>query len=459
LAAVLNFVFSIAVFLCVLGVLILIHELGHYSAGRMLGFSIEAFSIGFGPKLYERKGKHNLWQIRWILFGGFVKFKGELGEELALTHPVESGLSAEPNSSDLQADAAAGYFYNKKRWQRFIVMVMGVVFNVIFAYLVFSIISFYGIEESILKDKPPVVGAVAPGSPAEKSGIRKGDRILCLDGRKVKNWEEAKEEIASLMQKDYKIELERVGEKITTTVSPKMLEFLKQPLGDIGVIPAFQPIIGAVANPSPAQTAGLKADDMILEVQGQKMNFWDELSLMIRNSNGSPVALKIKRGGKEEILYVTPQYVEAEKRFMVGVVVKDSEFVRYPFPRNFLKAGDMVFQQASLAERTIKKLFQRKIPLKALSAPPSIAYITGKVARTGFYNLFFLLGVISFQLGFFNLFPIPGLDGGQILILGVEGTIRRDLPDVVKDWILRIGFGFLILFFVVILCLDLFKYV
>jgi len=438
LASVLSGVFSFAVFLLVLGVLIVVHELGHYCAGRMLGFSIEAFSIGFGPKIFERKGKHNLWQVRWILFGGFVKFKGELGGSEGTDDP--------------------GYFFNKKRWERFLVMVMGVLFNVLFAYSVFSIVSFLGIEESILKDRPAVVGAVVKGSPAEKAGIMKGDKLLSLDGRKVANWEDAREEITSLMQHDYKIDLERGSEELSVKVSPEMLEFLKQPMGDIGVIPAFPPIIGAVADPSPAKTAGLLADDEILEVNGAKVNFWDEISLKVRESNGAPVEFMIKRTGKVLSLTVKPEYVESEKRYMVGVVVKDSELTRYPFPVNFLKAGKMVVQQASLAERTIRKLFKRQIPLKALSAPPSIAYITGKVARTGFFNLFFLMGVISFQLGFFNLFPIPGLDGGQILVLSIEGAIRRDLPDAVKDWILRIGFGFLILFFVVILFLDIFKY-
>ncbi|MCX7830038.1 MAG: M50 family metallopeptidase, partial [Acidobacteria bacterium] len=113
----------------------------------------------------------------------------------------------------------------------------------------------------------------------------------------------------------------------------------------------------------------------------------------------------------------------------------------------------MIFQQADLAKRTVEKLFKRKIPLKALSAPTSIAYITGKVARTGLYNLLFLMGVISFQLGFFNLLPIPALDGGQILVLAIEGIIRRDFPELIKELIQYIGFGFLILFFVFLLFL------
>lgn len=435
----LNFVFSAVVFLFVLGILIIIHEMGHYITGRVLGFSIDAFSIGFGPKIWEKKGKYNLWQIRWILMGGYVKFKGELFEEEAKEDP--------------------GFFYNKKRWERFLVMVSGVLFNIIFAYLIFSFVSLYGIEESVLRDKPPVVGAVVKDSPSEKAGLSRGDVIVSIDGRKVRNWEEAREEISSLMQKDYEIEVLRNNKKVVLTVSPRMVEFLKQPLGDIGVIPAFPPVIGGVQKDSPAEEAGLMADDEIISVNGEKINFWDEFSLFIKDSGGNPVDVKVKRGNAYLDLKVVPLYVVTEQRYMIGITVKDSQFVRYQLPKNFLKAGTMIFQQAGLAKRTVEKIFKRKIPLKALSAPPSIAYITGKVARTGLYNLLFLMGVISFQLGFFNLLPIPALDGGQILVLAIEGAIRRDLPEVVKEWILKLGFGFLLLFFVLILFLDLFKYV
>ena len=407
--------------------------------GRILDFSIEAFSVGFGPKLFEKKGKHNLWQIRWIPFGGYVKFKGELYEDDAKDDPK--------------------LFYNKKRWQRFLVMVMGVLFNIAFAYFIFSFLALIGIEESVLRDKPPVVGGVVKGSPSEKAGIQRGDIILSIDGRKVKNWEEAKEEISSLMQKDYEIKVIRKEERLSIIVSPKMVEYLKQPLGEIGIIPAFPPVIGGIEKNSPAEAAGFMPNDEVVSVDDLKINYWDEFALFIKESEGKSLKVKVKRGNSYYDLDVIPRFVPLEQRYMIGIIVKDSLFVKYGIPMNFIKAGKMILQQAGVAKRTIEKIFKRKIPLKALSAPPSIAYITGKVAKTGFYNLFFLMGVISFQLGFFNLLPIPALDGGHILILSIEGLIGKDLPEVVKDWILKIGFGFLILFFVFILFLDLFKYI
>lgn len=434
-----NFILSAIVFLIVLGILIVIHELGHYTAGRVLNFSIESFSIGFGPKIAEFKGKHNLWQLRWLLFGGFVKFKGELQEDEGKDEP--------------------GYFLNKKRWERFLVMIMGVAFNVIFAYFIFSFICLIGIEESIIRNKPPVVGAVLPDSPSYKAGIQRGDILLSFDGRKIKNWEEAREEISSLMQKDYKIQVLRDGKIMEFTISPVMVEVLKQPSGEIGVIPSFPPIVGGVQKDSPADKAQIKPGDQIVAINGKEINYWDEISLLLKDNGEKEVTIRVKRDNNFLDLKVTPQLDKEQNRYLIGIQVKDSEFQRYTFPKNFVKAGGMVVDQTLMTKRILEKLVQRKIPLKALSAPPSIAYITYKVARTGLYNLLFFMGIISFQLGFFNLLPIPGLDGGQILVLLIEAIIRRDLPEMVKEWILKIGFAFLLLFFFLILFIDIFKYV
>lgn len=437
--AVLNFVFYALVFIFVIGVLILIHELGHYWAGRLLGFGIEAFSIGFGPKIFEKRGKYNLWQLRLFLIGGYVKFKGEIFED--------EEVSNDPT-----------YFYNKKRWERFIVIIMGVFFNILFSYIVFAIIAFYGIEESIVKNKVPEVGYVLKGSPADKAGILKGDTILSIDGKKVSNWEEAKNEISSLMRKEYKIELLRENRRLEVVVNPEIVEYLKQPLGDIGIFPPFKAIVGAVEEGSVADKAGLKPDDIIIEVNGKSVEFWDEVSFLISQSEGKSVSLKIKR--KEELMNVEviPQYREDLKRYLIGIRVKDSELVRYPFPLNFLKAFDIIVDQLIMTKSVLKKLFERKIPLNALSAPPSIAYITSKIARTGLYNLIVFMAIISLQLGFFNLLPIPALDGGQLFILLVEMIIRKDLPQNIKEWILKIGFMLLLLIFVIVFIMDIFKY-
>lgn len=434
--------FSIVVFIAVIGVIVLFHEMGHYIVGRLFGFAIEAFSIGFGPKIAERKGRYNLWQLRWILAGGYVKFAGELD-----------------NPEELPAGVAReALFANRKRWQRFLVLVAGVASNVFLAYALFAGLAFYGVDESITRDRPPVIGWLADGSPAQKAGLRPGDTILSVDSRGVSNWEEAHQEIYTLMSKPYVIHFLREGKEMDATVDPVTVEFLHQPMGAIGVAAAVPATIGAVASPSAAMDAGLKPLDEILEVGGAKVQYWDQVQQALLDNKGTPVALKIKRGAEVIELQATPRYVPEDKRYLLGVRPQEQVFVRYSFPECFLKAGRLIADNSTLAFRTFAKLAERKMPLSALSGPPTLAYISGEVARTGLYNLLYLVAVISVQIGIFNLLPVPGLDGGLVFVLAIEAIIRRDLPLIVKEWIMRVGFAALILLFAAIIVLDVMKF-
>ena len=444
MTAFLGGVISVAAFLFVLGSLVLVHEFGHYLAGRLQGFGIDAFSIGFGPKLWEKRGSYNLWQVRWLLFGGFVKFRGEVEMEALQGAPEGQG------PGDL--------FFEKPRWRRFIVMVMGVVFNILLAYFLFAGLLMVGIEESLLKDQAPRIGWVAPDSPAGKAGILSGDVLLALDGRSVANWDQAREEIFSLTQKPYAVQVKRGNEAKTFEVAPRTAELLRQPVGEIGVYPALPPIIGGVADPSPALAAGLQPDDRIEALDGVSMEYWDQFQHAMLEGGDKPRNFRVSREGKTIDIAVVPKWDEQAKRFIAGVTPKESTWVRYPFPACLVKAGQITLDQSTLAVRTIKRLVEHKIALSSLSGPVSIAYITGKVAQTGFYNILWLMAIISLQLGFFNILPIPGLDGGQILILAAEGVARRDFPAAIKDRILQVGFGLLILLFAVILVMDVAKF-
>lgn len=444
MTAFLGGVVSVAAFFFVLGALVLVHEFGHYLAGRLQGFGIEAFSIGFGPKLWEKRGSYNLWQVRWLLFGGYVKFRGEADLEAIQGAPEGQG--------------PGGLFFEKSRGKRFIVMVMGVVFNILLAYLLFAGLLMAGIEESLLKDQAPRVGWVAPDSPAGKAGLLSGDVLLILDGRPVANWDQAREEIFSLTQKPYVVQVKRGREQMSFEVAPRTAELLHQPVGDIGVYPALPPIIGGVADPSPALAAGLRPDDRIEALDGVPMEYWDQFQHAMLEGGEKAHRFTVRRDGQVIEIALTPKWDEQAKRYLAGVSPKESQWVRYPFPACLAKAGRITLDQSTLAVRTIKRLVEHKIALSSLSGPVSIAYITGKVAQTGIYNILWLMAIISLQLGFFNILPIPGLDGGQILILAVEGAARRDLPAAIKDRILQVGFGLLILLFAVILVMDVAKF-
>ncbi len=439
----LNVIFSIVSFLVVLGILVLIHELGHYVAGRLQGFAVEAFSIGFGPKLWEHRGKYNLLQVRWLLLGGYVKFVDESGET-AQDGAVWNGPGAP--------------FMTKKRWKRFLVMLMGAAFNVLLAYGLFAGLAMKGWDESVFRNQKAVIGWVAPELPAAKAGVRAGDLIDSIDGRHISNWEEARNAIY-LNQQPYTLIVKRNGAKISMPITPKVETVYHQPVGEIGVFPAFLPVIGSLLKGSPAFRAGLKPGDRIISVDGETFKYWGQLRRALVKGGGRIRRFVVERKGAKLSFSIKPEWNKRVKRFMVGIGPALTVWIRYPFPSNLAKAWRVVMEQSTLAFRTIQRLIERKLSLKALSGPVSIAYITGRVARTGLYNFLMLLGIISLQLGIFNLLPIPGLDGGQILVLLIEGTARRDLPAGIKDKIIMTGFVLVILLISVITLLDVTKFI
>ena len=444
---VLNFLYALLSFVLLLAVLIIVHEFGHYLAGRLQGFAIDAFSVGFGPKLLEVKGKYNPWQFRWILLGGYVKFREEVGE---------GGGAGEEAPSQLQGPGEP--FFKKKRWQRLIVMIMGVTFNALLAYGIYSSLAMYGMEESVLRDQAPVIGWVAPNLPAAKAGIEAGDLLYSLDGRHVSNWDQAREQIYTLTLRPYNVVVIRDGRKRTFRVAPETVTMMHQPMGEIGVFPQLPPVIGAVATPSPAEAAGIQPGDRIVSVDGERFQYWDQFYQAMLHGGGSPRRFTIERGGKLLNRTITPEWNAQAGRYLIGVVAQESTWVRYPFPSNLGKAWRMIADQSTLTYRAIQGLFQRKISLQSMQGPVSIAYITAQAVRAGFYSILYWLALISLQLALVNLLPVPGLDGGQILILAVEGAIRRDLPTVVKERIIMAGFALVMVFFAVVLFVDTAKF-
>jgi len=446
LSFVLNVLFSLAAFVVVLGFIVIVHEFGHYLAGRLQGFAIEAFSVGFGPKIFEIKGTYNLWQFRWILLGGYVKFYGETGED---EHP-----EGEP-----QAPPGPGRpFMEKKRWQRFLVMIMGVTFNVILAYCIFTGIATRGLVEATSRNQPANVGVVAPNSPAARAGIKPGDVIVNIAGRPVSDWNQAEQDIV-LNQEPYHLTVERNGKRLTFHVTPEIMKFYHQPTGYIGVISSIPPVVGAMEKPSPAFDGGMRPGDKVVSLDGHLISSFFQLAPLVAAGKGRPQKFVVERDGKTLDLTITPEWNKDAKRYLIGISsINPLPIVRYPFPSNLAKGFRMTLEQFTLAFRVVRGLIERTLSLSAIGGPVSIVYMTGKFARAGVVSLLLFVAMISAQLAFFNLLPIPGLDGGQLLILLIEGSIRRDLPMVVKERIIMIGFSLVILFFLAIMFVDTAKF-
>ncbi len=419
-------------FLFVLGVLVFVHELGHFLAARRVGIRVLVFSLGFGPKLLKTKRGDTEYCVSLIPLGGYVKMAGESAEEPRTGAPDE--------------------FMSKSKWERFQVLIMGPVMNLLTAVIVLAFVLAQGAEVPAYQDEPPVVGAVTPGGPAEAGGIRSGDRILTVAGQPVATWERFFMEIATRPDRDVPVTMSRAGQTLAISIRPS--SETRYEVGDAGVLPDATPIIQSVIPNDPADKAGLKAQDLVLAVNGERMASRRQLVDAISGSPGKPVELRVRRGGDEVTLAITPEL--RGNRGMIGVTITEPTKTFKPGPWEALTLSiERNIEGSGLIFRTVGGLFVGETSFKQLQGPVAIAQLSGESAQIGWAALFSLMATLSLNLGLLNLFPIPMLDGGHILIMALEGIARRDFSMQVKEKMLLAGFVVILMLMVTVIYNDL----
>jgi len=419
-------------FLFVLGVLVFVHELGHFLAARRVGIRVLTFSLGFGPKLLKTKRGDTEYCISLIPLGGYVKMAGESAEE------PRTGASDE--------------FMSKSKWERFQVLIMGPVMNLVTAVIVLAFVLAQGAEVPAYQDEPPVIGAVVAGGAAEAGGIRAGDRILTVAGQPVPTWERFFMEIATRPGRDVPITLSRDGETVAVSVRPSTDN--RYEVGDAGVLPDSTPIIQSIVPNDPADKAGVRAQDVVLAVNGVRMATRSQLVEAISSSPDKAVEMRVRRGSEDITLSVTPEL--RGSRGMIGVTIAEPTKTFKPGPWEALTLSvERNVEGAGLIFRTIGGLFVGETSFKALQGPVAIAQLSGESAQIGWAALFSLMATLSLNLGLLNLFPIPMLDGGHILIMALEGIARRDFSMQVKEKMLLAGFVVILMLMVTVIYNDL----
>jgi regulator of sigma E protease len=423
---------TILAFLFVLGVLVFVHELGHFLAARRLGVRVLTFSLGFGPKLLKIRRGDTEYCVSAIPLGGYVKMAGENPDDPRTGQPDE--------------------FLSRTKWERFQILIMGPVMNIALAIVVMAVVLAQGAEVPVYQDQPPVVGAVTAGSPAEGAGIRPGDRILSVAGEGVDTWEDLFLAVGTRANRDISIAFLRDGQTRSVTVRPESENRFE--VGRIGVLPNSNPIISSVIAGEPAEKAGLKGGDIVLAVNGEQMATRDQLIEAISRNAGHEIALTVKRGDQQLQLRATPE--QRGDRGMLGVYV--TEPTRRLDPNAF-EAIQMSIERniefSGLIFRTLGGLFVGETSPRQLMGPVAIAQLSGESAEAGWFALFSLMASISLNLGLLNLLPIPVLDGGHILIMAVEGIARRDFSMAVKEKMLLAGFVLLMMLMVTVIYNDL----
>ena len=419
-------------FIFVLGVLIFVHELGHFLMARRLGVKVLTFSLGFGPKLFAFHRGDTEYCVSAIPLGGYVKMAGETPDEPRTGHPDE--------------------FLSRSKWERFQVLVMGPVMNILLAVVLMWIVLMQGARVPVFLDRPAVVGAVETGSPAERAGIRPGDRIVRVDGDAVPTWEALSMEIGSRPNRRIPIDIVRGGERLRLSVTTDSRT--KYDVGDIGVYPDVHPTIGEVVPGDPAEQGGLKAGDVILSFDGQPISYGLQLTAAIAKEPGRPVVFGVQRGARQLDVRVTP--ARRGEKGWVGISVSDPFRLVHLGPWAAAKMSvQRNYEFAGLIFQTIGGLLTRETSPRQLMGPIAIAQLSGESAALGWIALFSLMASISLNLGILNLLPIPVLDGGHIFIMALEGLARRDFSTRVKEGMLLAGFAVLMLLMVTVMYNDL----
>ncbi len=435
-----NILTDIGAVIVVLGVMVLVHELGHFMAAKWFRVRVDVFSIGFGKRLWGVKRGDTDYRISALPLGGYVKMAGE--------NPGEP-LTGDPRE-----------FLARPRWQRFIIALMGPAMNILLAIVLLTGLYMFKYQKQAYLERKAEIGYVEKDSPAAQAGLRPGDLIVRLAELRDPTWEAVEIRVLSSPGQALEVTVQRDSEQINTTVTPAVEP--RNRVGIAGWAPYLPAVVQRVSPGLPAEKAGLKPDDNIVAVNGEPVKFGPRMLYMMQASQGRPIELTILRQGQPQTVQVTPVLSAVpglkEKVWRIGVDLKEDEIeMSLSFPDALRQSLATNKKLALLIFDVVGKMLERKMSLRSLEGPIGIARLSGEAARRGLPELVNIMAAISINLGIFNLFPIPVLDGGVILLLLIESVLRRDLSMQVKERIVQVGFVFLVLIAVFVIYNDIRK--
>src|SRR5215471_6681589 len=472
----------------VLGIIIVIHELGHFLVAKFFKIKVETFSVGFGPRLIGfRKGETD-YRISAFPLGGYVKMAGET--------PMDEikGLEHE--------------FLSKPKWQRFLVASAGPAMNVILAIGLITGLYIYGTDVPEFLIGQAVINVVEPGSPADRAGIKPGDQIVSFDGKNSPDWQDVQNTVLTSPGRALPVVIDRNGKKLEFTITPERKG--REEAGDVGMFPVIRTIVQDVQPNSPASRAGVKPGDEIIRVNGidlrtsgrtlqqtiQQMSektfpitvvrgqnlpqagpaapdrssgvlttLWNGFLRVLGRGNPKVDVVSPALGNTSPSSVVKPEEVELQVapemrdgRKMIGIGIQfPSVHVKLGAVDAFKKSIQSNKENAVLIFQVIGRLLRREASLKQLDGPVGIVAVSGQAYQAGFATLLTFMALISLNLGILNILPIPILDGGVILLLIIESLLGRDLSLRMKERIVQASFVFLLMLTVIVLYNDVVK--
>jgi regulator of sigma E protease len=427
---------TIVAFILVLGVLIFIHELGHFMVAKWVGVRVEKFSLGFGPKLLGFKRKETEYLISLLPLGGYVKLSGESPEEELRNDPSE--------------------FASRSVGDRARIVIAGPVMNLLLALLLFPVVFMIGTEVPGYLKQPPILGYVEADSPGAEAGFKPGDTIERVDGTAISAWGDLDNIIMTNPGITMTVSFLRDGAFMETTLTPHTNEAYGT--GYAGLVYQIEPGIGGLTPGYPAEIAGLKLGDRIVSIEGTPVQHWNQIPQLIAEYEDKEIAFTVQRGEERQTFFIKPraEEVNGQTRHYIGISPLMETVIEQYGVFESLKKGTVKFGEMTVMTfYVLKRLVTRKLSMKTLGGPIMIAQITGQAAKSGVSNLLLFMAFLSLNLGILNLLPIPVLDGGHIAFLFIEFVRGKPLGVKKMEIAQQIGLVILILLMIVVTYNDL----
>jgi regulator of sigma E protease len=444
---------NIFAFVIVLGILIFFHELGHFLVARFFGVGVEKFSLGFGPRLLGKRVGFTDYRISAIPLGGYVKMVGD-----------------EPDA-ELDEAMLPYSFTHKHVFKRILIVAAGPCFNLLLAVIIYTAFFFFIGTEDIR----PVVNHVAPESPAAQAGLRTGDWVETVDGKRVASWSDINRLIADTAGRAVHIGIKRGDSHFDVTVTPQ-IKATKDLLGDdtqyydagFSGLPPLKAVVGDVAEGYPAKKAGMQKGDLIVAIDDRPVDSWNTMKDIISQSKGAPLTIRIARGEEILTLTVTPilfseENVLGEKvdSYRIGIStpginIPDADRIvikRGPF-RAVAESVAQTYQICRLTILSIGKMIKGTVSTKTIGGPIMIAELAGQQAKAGLTNLIFFIAVLSINLAILNFLPIPVLDGGHLMFFFIEAVMRRPINTRMREIAQQAGIFLLIMLMIFVFYND-----
>jgi regulator of sigma E protease len=441
-------------FILTIGILVFIHEFGHFAAAKMCGIQTDVFAIGFGkrlfgwnkvngftwgelPKEFDQKG-HTDYRISLLPLGGYVKISGMIDESFDTDF-----VDKEPQPHE---------FRSKPTYQKLFVITAGVLMNLLLTVIIFWGSNFIQGKQVILTTQ---VGLVEPGSIAAEAGFKTGDKILSVSGKKINNWDELTQYLfVDNLGKSVDLSLERNGEKVSFTVPHKYLsgssaEKLNLPFNQT------QPYISDVMKSSPANIAGIAPGDIVLSINNTAVQSSKDVVKIITSNKETDIPLVLLRDKDTVVTTVNPGI-----QGKIGIAIADIytgpfKYVSFGFFRSFAKSISDIGRYTMLTFAMFKNVMTGEVAFgQVFGGPVKIAQFAAKSADSGIVSFLYFLAMLSLSLAIINILPFPVLDGGHFVILLIEGLIKRELPIKVKIAIQNVGFVILLMLMAFIIYSD-----